>query len=229
MSNFHIALASRNVKTGPIPVTTSSRDTCPDACPFKGNGCYAEGGPLAMHWRAVSEGKRGTTWRSLLATISALPAGQLWRHNQAGDLPGVGDRIDTRALRQLATANTGRMGFTYTHKPLTPRNRAAIAAANEAGFTVNVSANSPGHADTLADGLPLVTVLPADIDGAATPVLKTPAGRVISVCPATYRDDVSCATCGLCARGQRKSIVGFPAHGASHKKASAVVSNSNAI
>jgi hypothetical protein len=238
--NVHIAMRSRNVKTGPIPVTTTSSDTCPGSCPFRGSGCYADGGPLAMHWRAVSRGLRGTGWRDLLATIADLPLGQLWRHNQAGDLPGKGDAIDTAKLRELSRANAGKRGFTYTHKPVevspqaTPsarrlarRNLAAIAAANGAGFVVNISANSPGHADSLADGpaqgLPLVTVLPADVDGAATPVLKTPAGRVISVCPATYREDVSCATCGLCARGNRKSIVGFPAHGASRKKASNVV------
>lgn len=223
--NVHLTLKSANKKTGPIPVSTTSRDTCPAACPFKSNGCYAETGPLAIHWREVTAGNRGMPWRDFLRAIAALPDGQLWRHNQAGDLPGIGNEIDAVALGQLADANDGRRGFTYTHKPMTRSNAAKVRAANRAGLVVNVSANSPAHADTLANGaakgLPLVTVLPAEIDGAVTPVVRTPAGRTISVCPATYREDVSCATCQLCARGNRTSIVGFPAHGSGARKASA--------
>jgi hypothetical protein len=54
----------------------------------------------------------------------------------------------------------------------------------------------------------------------ATDNAMTPAGRKVVVCPATQRDDVSCATCALCAR-QRDVIVGFPAHGVAKKKAMA--------
>lgn len=43
-------------------------------------------------------------------------------------------------------------------------------------------------------------------------------------CPATYRDDVTCATCGLCASTTRKVIVGFPAHGAAKRAAAAIAS-----
>lgn len=60
---YHFTRASGNVKTGPIPVTTTSADSCPPTCSFKGNGCYAESGPLALHWRAVSSGKRGSNMR----------------------------------------------------------------------------------------------------------------------------------------------------------------------
>ena len=41
----------------------------------------------------------------------------------------------------------------------------------------------------------------------------TPDGRRVVVCPATYRDDVNCKSCGLCQKA-RDVIVGFPAHGA---------------
>jgi hypothetical protein len=53
MSNYHFTRKSQNRKTGPIPTTVTSADTCPDACPLKAKGCYAKGGPLAMHWRAL--------------------------------------------------------------------------------------------------------------------------------------------------------------------------------
>jgi hypothetical protein len=56
---YHFTRVSGNAKCGPIPVTTTSADSCPPTCSFKGNGCYAESGPLALHWKAVSSGKRG--------------------------------------------------------------------------------------------------------------------------------------------------------------------------
>lgn len=211
---------SRNAKTGPIPVTTTSEESCPHACPLKGNGCYAEAGPLAILWRKVTARKAGMAWDAAMSEIAKLPKGTLWRHNQAGDLPGIGDAIDTVALAQLVKANRGRRGFTYTHKPLSGGNDGAIAAANAMGFTVNLSANNLAHADELAASNtgPVVVVLPAD----ATRATVTPEGRKVAICPATISDNVTCATCGLCAIANRKAIIGFPAHGPSKRKASAI-------
>jgi len=84
---FHITMSSNNKKTGAIPVTTTSAMTCPTACPFNHanqGGCYAESGPLAMHWKAVTEGKRGGTLDALVDAIKRIPRGMVWRHNQAG-------------------------------------------------------------------------------------------------------------------------------------------------
>jgi hypothetical protein len=220
----HLTPASRNVKTGPIPVSTTSAITCPPACPFNnGNGCYAASGPLAIHWRKVTQGERGDTWENFLPKIAALPKGQLWRMNAAGDLPGEGDTLDTVALGQLVQANKGKRGFTYTHKPLdTPHERLAIAHANANGFTVNLSGNTLDHADTLADmGIAPVTVV---VQSDAVSNMSTPKGRKVVICPATIRDNVSCATCGLCAIVKRDCIVGFPAHGNGKRKVDAIVS-----
>lgn len=204
----HLTLKSANVKTGPIPVSTTEQASCPDDCTMK-KECYAKSGPLALHWAAVSNGTRGTDWATFTATIAALPDGQLWRHNQAGDLPQVDGSIDAVKLGQLVAANTGRRGFTYSHH----RDAASIAwirHANAWGFTVNLSANDLADADALADHAagPVVVVLPST----QTQNTVTPAGRAVVICPATQRDDVSCATCQLCQR-QRAAIVGFPAHG----------------
>lgn len=221
MQSFHLTLKSRNVKTGPIPVSTSTADTCPTACPFNsGNGCYAASGPLALHWAKVTRGDAGGSFDTFLDQIRALPDGQLWRHNQAGDLTGDGKHLDGEKVWALARANDGKRGFTYTHyDPRDGFNGQVISEANRRGFTVNLSANDLTHADTLADTNtgPVVVVLPAD----ATQNTMTPAGRKVVVCPATIRDDVSCATCGLCAR-LRDAIVGFPAHGTGKKKADAI-------
>lgn len=219
----HLTLKSRNEKTGPIPVSTTSADSCPSACPFNNanaGGCYANGGPLAIHWRKVTEKKAGESFARFLEKIRALPNGQLWRHNQAGDLQGKANSIDGKALAALVEANKGKRGFTYTHKPMTKRNAALVRAANESGFTINISANNMVHADKLAalDAGPVVTVLPVDAKENTT----TPNGRKIVVCPATQRDDISCATCKLCAIAKRDFIIGFPAHGAAKRKAESV-------
>ena len=71
-SLYHITLKSTNRKTGPIAVVTSSQDTCPDVCPFKQSGCYANGGPLRLHWNLVSNGTRGIRFRELLDKLKEL-------------------------------------------------------------------------------------------------------------------------------------------------------------
>ena len=223
MYNVSFTLESRNAKTGKIPVSTSTALTCPQSCPFNRKntgGCYADGGPLRIQWDKVTRGEAGMAWDSFVQAVAKLPADQLWRHNQAGDLPGDGDTIDGKALYELVAANTGKRGFTYTHKPMASiENREAVAHANASGFTINLSANNLEHADELADlGIaPVVVVLPKE----TTSNTETPKGRKVVVCPATIRDDISCKTCGLCAR-LRDAIVGFPAHGNGSKKANAI-------
>lgn len=206
--NVHLTPKSANVKTGPIPVSTTERASCPADCKMKAE-CYAASGPLALHWAAVSNGARGTDWATFTDAIAALPDGQLWRHNQAGDLPQANGTIDPALLGDLVSANIGKRGFTYSHH----RDAASIQwirHANQWGFTVNLSANDLHDADALADADagPVVVVLPSTQTSNTT----TPKGRPVIVCPATQRDDVSCATCQLCQR-QRAAIVGFPAHG----------------
>jgi len=178
-----------------------------------------------MHWKKVSAGQRGETLLRFAEKIASLPEGQLWRHNQAGDLPGAGDSIDPAALGKLVQANKGRRGFTYSHKPIigdseeATRNRASIRFANQNGFTVNLSANNPAHADQLADthAGPVVTLLPEG-SGMST---QTPQGRKIIVCPAQREDlrGVTCATCQLCSRADRSVIVGFLPHGSAKRAA----------
>jgi len=206
--HVHLTPKSANVKTGPIPVSTTERASCPADCKMKAE-CYAASGPLALHWAAVSNGARGTDWATFTDAIAALPDGQLWRHNQAGDLPQANGTIDPALLGDLVAANIGKRGFTYSHH----RDAESInwiRHANQWGFTVNLSANDLNDADALADhdAGPVVVVLPSTQTSNTT----TPRGRPVVVCPATQRDDVSCATCQLCQR-QRAAIVGFPAHG----------------
>ena len=229
-------MKSRNEKTGPIPVSTTSDNSCPESCALKKSGCYAKHGRLALIWREVNQGLWSKDWKAFCADIAALPAATFWRHNQAGDLPGFGDKIDSRKLASLVRANHGRRGFTYTHKPVladrsapnganladrNAANRAAVAHANANGFTVNLSADTLAQADALASlGIAPVVVILDQPEGQRHDAV-TPQGRVVVTCPATYRDDTTCASCQLCQR-QRKTIVGFPAHGPGRKAAAAI-------
>ncbi len=215
----HLTKVSSNKKTGPIPVTTSSRATCPDSCALKRNGCYADNYHLGMHWDKVTKGERGLSWEDFLSEIKALPRHQLWRHNQAGDLAGVGDSLDVFKLAELTKANKGKNGFTYTHKKPTERNLKAIRAANGNGFTVNLSANNLAHADKIAGyGVPVVAVIPED----SPKKQRTKNGRLVITCPAQLSDKINCARCGLCANADRDYIIGFPAHGTAKKKANII-------
>lgn len=213
----HLTLKSSNTKTGAIPVSTTSKHSCPPICPFKEAGCYALDYHLNMHWNKVTNKERGTTWSEFCDTIAAFKPDTLWRHNQAGDLPGQNNLIDTDKLDQLVAANSGKNGFTYTHYPIENRaNLAAIQSANAAGFTINISTQDLTAADNAYNlGLPTTVVLSSN-PGAST--FKSPGGNTIAVCPAQLKDDVSCKTCQLCQKSKRKVIVGFIAHGSSKAK-----------
>ena len=217
MPLVHLTLESSNSKTGPIPVSTTSADTCPPNCPLKKAGCYANGGPLAIHWREVTEGRRGTDWVTFCAKIAALPEGTLWRHNQAGDLPGKNGVIDREKLCQLIEANRGRNGFTYTHYPMTKANREVVLLANQNGFTINLSAHTLAHADRLA-ALEIGPVATLVLDYSSE-ILETPHGREVVICPAQLGDDVTCMDCGACADALREPIVGFLPHGCQRRQA----------
>ena len=214
---------SGNRKTGPIPTTMSDRSTCPNTCPLKKNGCYADNHFVVGLWdRTATEGKPAS---ELFKRVAALPVGQLWRHNVAGDLPHKRHKIDNIFLADLIKANHGKRGFTYTHHNLSlHHNRQSVKVANQAGFTINLSADNLEHADKLAelDIAPIVTLLPKT----QTTNLKTPAGRLVVVCPAATSETVTCATCKLCARPDRRAIIGFPAHGTKNRIVSTLAEGS---
>jgi hypothetical protein len=212
----HLTRVSRNSKTGPIPVSTSEAATCPPTC-GQHDTCYAKFGPGMIHWQLVNDGTRSTDWKTFLDEVRRLPRNQLWRHNQAGDLPGDGVTIDAGALKKLVGANKGKRGFTYTHYPLTPENVAAVEAANAQGFTINVSCDTLAQSDALLGKIaaPRVVVLPS------TETRKSffsEVGDRIVVCPATYNERVSCSTCELCfGSSPTRAVIGFPAHGTKKK------------
>lgn len=221
---IHAGYGSNSKLGKGVFVSTSSKQTCPDTCQLKGNGCYAESAPMSWHWDKVTKGLKGRSWEDFLLQIRALRRGEFWRHNQAGDLPGLGDRLDTKALGQLVAANKGRRGFTYTHKPLNRKaEQTAVKEANANGFTINVSTDNLAMADkAMAMAIaPVVTILPAVTEGK---VVLTPAGNKVLVCP-EYTKGWTCQKCQLCAVPNRNYAIGFPAHGIWKKKVNLIASS----
>ena len=217
---FHAVDVSANRKLGGLFATSSSKNTCPITCPFlkeNGGGCYGDGGPVAVHWNALSRGERGGSFAALLERIKRLPAGVLWRHNTVGDLVSINTAAGRRMLGQLTEANAGKRGFTYTHHKRTPMARQVMRTATANGFTVNASCQSLAEADAaVAYGLRAVVVVPHDESRVAW---DSPGGNRVVTCPHARRSDVKCATCKLCSSRPSNVIIAFPAHGASYKRA----------
>ena len=217
-----LTMVSGNRKVGPIPVSTTEKDSCPAECPLKDTDCYARFGPLGMHWAKVGKDGRGWQWTLFCRAIAKFAKNTLWRHNQAGDLPQREDgRIDADKCRELSEASRHTRGWTYTHyDPTDAHNAAVIRDMNSVpGMTVNLSADTVEQADQYyALGIaPVVVILPEDAPHSGN---KTPGGLPIVTCPAQTVDDMSCNLCRLCQVKDRKSIVGFLAHGAAVKRLS---------
>jgi hypothetical protein len=221
---------SGNAKTGKISAVYSHRATCPPTCPLKGKeGCYAEYGPVRLAWDRTegdtAVGLDGLThWLIGLSKRTLRTAANLVRMWVAGDCPGEDGRIDRDALLAIAKAGeeSGRTLYGYTHYAPSERNVDTLKAVADHGFVMNLSADNLHEADEFKrTGLPVVALLPANAtEGPRS--FRTPAGNRVTVCPATYRDDIDCAACKLCAISTRKAIVGFPAHGVKTKAANAV-------
>ena len=222
-----LTVLSKASKLGGMQATYVGRKTCPPSCPLFRDGCYAEGIRVRTPWlRAEAEGR---DLSGLLREVRSWVPGTRWRYAIAGDLPGEGETVDGKALSRITSAvKAARVqGWTYTHKdPAVKGNARAIAAANDGGFTVNISVHGPVEADdALALGIaPVVMVLPERREDHPK---ATPSGVPIVQCPATVDgSSITCASCGggkgaLCARRDRAFVVGFPVHGVSKKKAEA--------
>ena len=224
----HITKRSANAKTGRMPVTTTEQSSCPTTCPHINGNCYAKSGfHLRQHWDKVTSHQRGGSWSDLCEYIRTLKPRQLWRHNQAGDLPyGKFDGqelITLPLLKDLVDANksSGARGYTYTHHKLDYlHNLEAVKYANKNGFTVNASCETLSQVDkAISEGVPAVVV----VDNSKDVPTHTPDGHKLVVCPA-QTSDTNCVDCGLCAQSKRKCAVAFLAHGNRAKKLNATLS-----
>lgn len=222
--HYHLTEQSSNSKLGlGVATSTTSGESCPPSCPFMNNGCYASGGPIAIHWRKITNGTRGGNWKDFLNKISNLPRNWFFRHNQAGDLPGEGEKVDLKKLKELVSVIKSRslVAWTYTHKKLTAARIKHYKQFAKKGFVINASADNLKEADNFKEkGMPTVVVLPSD----SPETVYTPKGNKVIVCPNQSRDNVTCRDCQLCMKADRKVIIGFLAHGVQKRKVEKMIS-----
>jgi hypothetical protein len=227
---YHLTVTSKNEKTGPIAVTTSSKYTCPDVCPLKKKGCYADSGPLQLHWELVTNQKRGVSFDYFLILLLKLKRFSELRYGQAGDLPKIKDNTDTidndKLSRLTAVIKQRKLkAYAYTHFPVINHvaNQEAIKAANNNGFTINLSANNISEVDSLLS----LNIAPVAVimNQSAPKVSYTDQGNKIVICPAQTNTKTTCMDCMLCQKNDRDFSIGFYPHGVSVKKA--IISTNN--
>lgn len=232
--------SSKNPKTGNIIQSYSARSTCPNRCPLKGNGCYADSYHTSRQWdrcdnpedsRYIKDANE-LGFALLAATADKMKKGAntvLFRHNVAGDIAYPdSNMIDTGRLEALTEAckrvnsvvGGALKGYTYTHCAVNLQNVKAVRKASEDGFLVNFSCETVEEVKE-AKALDCDAVLAsADVD-ASVEALKAEGLKAIQ-CPAQTKEGVSCETCKLCSR-KREVVVIFAVHGNGAKKARKVI------
>jgi len=233
---------SQNAKTGPIPATITERASCWSGCALYEKGCYAFNGASAISGPVSRKARAAGPGTSFVRKSQRSPTGPCGAMRRRAISPAPTMRSTRRWQLVIANRGKRVIAFTHKpvlpDTPVAARNRSIIAVANTAGFTINLSANNPAEADALAELKigPVVTILAHDYarravrhrakswpdewtetiaewrDRIAEVPSRTPAGRRIAICPATY-SAATCKSCGACAR-HREAIIGLPAHGA---------------
>lgn len=211
---YRLVRSSGNRKLGAsVFKTYASKNSCPNTCPFKGNGCFGENFPQDMAWNKVEQ--VGVDLPQLIDEIQSLPMRSKLRINVVGDYANPLEDIPkfsaVVARKQLDVLN-------YTHHKPTPE---VVAVAKAASYVVNFSGEHAGFAEWCLDnGVNAVIALPSFYKGK---FIKCGMVNVVT-CPAVYRE-VTCENCMLCAqdRVERKIAIGFPAHGTKKKAIDRVI------
>lgn len=199
--------------------------TCPKACPFKGEGCYAQMGYVAITTNKLDRGAENLTAYQV-AKVEAdainnsynggpVPAGRDLRIHVAGDARSSGcAKLIAKAVDRWK-ARGGNKVWSYTHAwRLVPRSawgQVSILASVESVKDVK-AARAQGYAPAI-----VVPEHPGDkafyLEGSKTKWIP---------CPAQTRN-IGCTDCRLCFNAdgllKRNSGIAFAAHGAGSAKA----------
>lgn len=211
LTNVVIAAISANSKLGPM--ATMSRPiekTCPTTCPLLprtlgGNGkCYGNGrinGTVRKHAKDVSVADAVAKLRGARKDAKYL------RVNVVGDVALPDGSPDMAYLADVATVATavGLVAYGYSHVRTFTAAQVAIVAAS--GYVLNASCETASEVETAVElGMPVVIAGDMWQDGDMI------AGRRVTTCPEQLGKVADCASCGLCARQDRKGIVRFLMH-----------------
>lgn len=231
---------SSNPKTGNIIQSYSARSTCPNRCPLKGNGCYADSYHTSRQWdrcndeedkRYIANGHNLTLDLMSAVAIHAKRGEKsiLFRHNVAGDiaLPDS-DLIDDERLNTIVEScnkvssnlNINLMGYTYTHCSLTMQNFNKVKKAQSNGFVVNFSCETIEEVKKAK--LAGCNAVMTSVNPEETVKALRAEGLKSVQCPAQTNEDMNCKRCKLCVRN-REAVVIFAVHGNGSNKAKKVI------
>jgi len=221
LRNVHLVAQSGNTKTGPIPVTYRDRDTCPTSCPFLLNGCYGDGRIFAL----AHKFRRTLSLQDARNVLARRRADARYlRDRVVGDLinaAGMFDMPYVRAIAKLAREH-GLVAFGYTHAWRT-LDRQQIETVKATGYVLNASCETlPDVSMAISLGMPTV------ITNDDVPERFEIEGMRVITCPAQTRANVTCASCGLCAKGDRNVVIRFLVHGPSKNRARRAIASRNA-
>ena len=219
LTNMTLTPVSGNTKIGPIPATYRTMDTCPTDCPFypdRAGGCYGTGRIFGI----ARKNAQTLTTDDLDSRLSKVRKGaRFLRDRVVGDILTPDGRVDFDYVAAIAKAGArhGLRVFGYTHA-WRLLDRDDVTRIKQEGYVMNASCETEQDVRQAVDlGMPVVLTGDEWEDG------QMIAGKRVVTCPAQTRDNVTCATCGLCASPNRKAVVRFMVHGTARRKAAASI------
>lgn len=210
---------SQNHKTGPVSATYVSQATCPTACPFYRNGCYAESGPIGIVTNRLNKSRQRDITKIAQEeanAIDALSAARPLRVHVVGDSP-THNAASLVGAAMVRYANRGRtFAWTYTHA------WRRVASAAWRGAAVLASCESPSQVrQALRRGYAACIVVDTHPNGRKSYPLDGGGDLTVIPCPREFGGK-PCSECGLCAKPgllkQRGYVVGFAAHGSRSRR-----------
>lgn len=213
-----VVAQSSNTKLGNMPASYRTLTTCPESCPFlptnKG-GCYGGGrlfGLAKKHARDIAEDD------ALKILKGARQDAKYLRDRVVGDVVAPDGSFDLPYVLTIAriAEKSGVRAFGYTHhyRAMSPEDVQAVA---DSGYIMNASTETREDIEqAVALGLPTTVTGNSWTEG------EVVAGRRITTCPAQTRNDVTCSSCGLCAKPERACTVRFLLHGPTRQAAAAI-------
>lgn len=218
LRNTHLVAVSSNTKTGPIATSYRPQTTCPSTCPFLGKGCYGDGRLFALARKYARD-----LARSEALAILRKAKVRLLRDRVVGDVVDGDGRIDWNYLTEISTlarmAGLRVFGYTHAWRRFTEPDARRLA---DMGYVMNASCETIGDVrQAISLGMPAVITNDDIAEGLVID------GRRVITCPAQTRDDVTCATCQLCAKPDVPVVIRFLVHGPSKNKARQAVKAAN--